>query len=132
MSYNIALLDRHSEWATVFIGPDVAAETTGKRTTTNLQHGVEWPAHARATRASERLDCLEQSAARASTVNDITRALLQPPLFQTSYKHAYGTLYTAVYLPRNDRVELHWPTQCWSQSLASFSDGERCIVYSID
>jgi hypothetical protein len=47
---------------------------------------------------------------------ELTTALLQPPLFQTSYRRGYGTLYSAVYQPTDRRVELLWQDQRWQQS----------------
>lgn len=131
MSYSIALLDRSGDWCTVFITPDRPAEATRRRTTTNLQHRIEWAAHARATHAAERLERLDQAVARAKHMQDITTALLRPPLFQTSYKHGYGTLYTAVYQPSTGTAQLHWQNESWSQEIGHFTAGERCITYPI-
>lgn len=132
MSYNITLLDRHADWATVFIAPDRPAEVTRQKATTNLQHRVEWPEHARATRAVERLECLERTVAAAACAGDVACALLQPPLFQTTYLRGYGTLYSAMYRPRSGTAELLWADQRWSQSLDAFKDGERKVTYLAD
>ena len=117
MSYNITLLDRHADGATLFLAPDRPAELTRHAATTNFQHHVEWHDHARATRSVERLECLEQLLGAAGSAEDVTQALLQPPLFQSSYLRGYGTLYTAVYRPQSGRVELLWPGVRWAQSL---------------
>jgi predicted choloylglycine hydrolase len=130
MSYNITLLDRHTNAATVFLAPDRPAELTRHIATTNFQHHVEWHDHARATLSVERLECLEQHLAAAGSAEDVTQALLQPPLFQSSYLRGYGTLYTAVYRPQSGSAELLWPGVRWTQSLDAFAAGRREIVYA--
>lgn len=130
MSYSLTLLDRRADAATVFIAPDRAAEVTRRSATTNFQHQVEWPEHARATRSVERLDCLEKAMAQAASADEVVAAMLRPPLYQTSYQRGYGTLYTAAYRPHGGSAELLWPGQRWVQSVDDFSAGERRIVYT--
>ena len=60
---------------------------------------------------------------------DVAAALLRPPLFQTSYRRGYGTLYSAIYQPANRVVELLWQDQRWQQSLLAPQAGERDIVF---
>jgi predicted choloylglycine hydrolase len=132
MSYNITLLDAKADAATLFLAPDRTPELTRRVATTNFQHHVDWPEHARATRSIERLECLEQRLGAAALAEDVVDALLQPPLFQSSYLRGYGTLYTAVYRPRSGRAELLWPRVRWAQSIESFNAGHRNIVYAPD
>jgi len=130
MSYSITLLDRKAAWATVFVGPDRAVEVTRRKAVTNFQHRVEWPEHARATRSEERLASLQQRIDAGGPLQEAVDALLQPPLFQSSWLRGYGTLYSALYRPRSGAVELLWPGQRWMQSIDSFVDGQREIVYA--
>lgn len=129
MCYSITLLDRHGDWATVFVAPDRPAEVVRQRAVTNYQHQVEWPAHATATHAVERCARLQAQIDGQCTLADATAALLQPPLFQTAYLRGHGTLYSAVYRPRSGAVELLWPGQRWAQTLAGFSPGQRDVTY---
>ncbi len=130
MSYNVTLLDTSGHWATVFVGPDQATYLTRRRAITNFQHQVDWPDHAKATSAVERLAALEHWVLdRSRSLPEATAALLQPPLFQTSYRRGYGTLYSAVYQPINRSVELLWQDQRWQQSLLAPLAGERDIVF---
>jgi hypothetical protein len=62
--------------------------------------------------------------------HDVSAALLHAPLIQSAYGRGYGTLYTAAYRPSSGRVDLLWPGQAWSQTLSSFSNGQRDIVYT--
>jgi len=130
MSYSITLLDRRSEWATVFVAPDRAAEVTKHLAVTNFQHRVEWPAHANSTRATLRLERLREVAGGAVSAELIAEALLQPPLFQTGYERGWGTLYTALYRPTSGRVELRWPQHRWQQSIAQFAPGTHSAHYA--
>lgn len=130
MSYSITLLDANSHWATVYVGPDQATYVTRRRTITNFQHQVDWPAHAKATSAVERLAALEYWVVdRTHSLPAVAAALLQPPLFQTSYRRGYGTLYSAIYHPMHRSVELFWQDQRWQQSLLAPLAGERDIMF---
>jgi predicted choloylglycine hydrolase len=129
MSYNITLLDARVDAATLYLAPDRTPELTRSTATTNFQHHVDWPEHARATRSVERLECLEQELAGAVSAEAVADALLRPPLFQSSYLRGYGTLYSAVYRPQSGRAELLWPGVRWEQSLETFTAGRRDIVY---
>ncbi len=130
MCYSITLLDRHGDWATVFVAPDRPTEVTRRKVVTNFQHQVDWPEHARATHAVERLTSLQaQIDAPPGTLAEASAVLLREPLFQSAWLRGYGTLYGAVYRPRSGGVELLWPDQRWVQTLSSFAEGEREIVY---
>jgi len=129
-SYNITLLDRRGDWATVFLAPDRTAEVTRETCVTNYQRDVQWAAHAKATHAVERLRTLQGARDRSTSAADVLAALLRPPLYQRSYERGYGTLYTAAYFPQSRRVELHWPRQRWVQAVETFSAGSRAIGYS--
>mgnify|MGYP001613796593 CR=1 FL=1 len=127
MTYNVTLLDRHGAWATVFVSPDRPVEVTRERAVTNFQQAVEWPEHARATRAPERLAALRASVQDATDVERAREALLQPPLFQSAWQRGYGTLYSAAYAPQDGSVELFWPGRSWRQSLGHFEEGQRTV-----
>ncbi len=127
--YNISLLDAAGDWATVFVSPDRPSEVTRRKVVTNFQHKVEWPQHARATHAVERLEHLQRQIDGPGSAADAIGALLQPPLYQTSWLRGHGTLYSAAYRPRSRKVELLWPGQQWPQELQSFEPGERIIRY---
>jgi predicted choloylglycine hydrolase len=129
MSYSITLLDTSGNWATVFVGPDEAPYVSRRRAVTNFQHKVDWPQHAKATCAVERFAALEHLVDKKHSLLELTTALLQPPLFQTSYRRGYGTLYSAVYQPTDRRVELLWQDQRWQQSVLAPHAGEREIVF---
>ncbi|MDR6538272.1 C45 family peptidase [Variovorax soli] len=130
MPYSITVLDRRAEWATVFVGPDRPAEVTRRKAVTNFQHHIEWPEHARATHAAERLERLQRQVDGPGTLEDAIGALLQPPLYQSAYLRGYGTLYGVAYRPASGRMELLWPGVRWPQTLDAFAEGRRDIVYT--
>jgi predicted choloylglycine hydrolase len=132
MTYSVTLLDGSGQFATVFVAPDRDVEVSSRLAVTNYQHKVEWPEHARATAAVQRLECLEQRVEHAVSVRDGVAAMLMPPLFQTAYVRGHGTLYTAAYRPRSDQVELFWPGQSWLQTVSAPNMGRRTIEYPLE
>lgn len=130
MSYNVSLLDAQADWATVFVAPDRPTEATRQPAVTNFQHRVEWPQHAKATHAVERLHALEAHVHAGDGVDTLLAALLAPPLYQRAWDRGYGTLYTAVYRPHSGRVELHWPAEGWPQQIGDFREGERHFAFT--
>ena len=129
MSYSVTLLDRHADWATVFLNPDRPVEVTRRQAVTNFQHTVEWPEHARATGACERLAALQAQIDAGAPAQAAIDSLLREPLYQPAWQRGYGTLYTAAYAPQSGRVELYWPGQVWPQTLNAFEEGSREIDY---
>ncbi|MBS0291927.1 MAG: hypothetical protein JSS01_05335 [Proteobacteria bacterium] len=129
MCYSVTLLDRKAEWATVFLNPDRPVEVTQRRAVTNFQHAVEWPEHASATGACERLQALQALIDAGTAPEAGLAALLREPLYQPAWQRGYGTLYTAAYAPQSGRAELAWPGQAWSQTLEAFEAGSRDISY---
>ena len=132
MSYTVTLLDRQARWATVFVAPDRPAETVRRQAVSNLQHDVEWAAYAKATNAEARAETLAAAVRQASDAQDVLRALLEPPLFQTTYRLGLGTLYTAVYHPHDGSVEMVWPDSVWRQSCNHFVPGARAIEFDVE
>ena len=85
MCYSITLLDRLGDWATVFVAPDRVTEVTRVKAVTNYQHHVEWPQHARATKAVPRRESLLAQVEGPGTLLDASAALLHEPLYQTGF-----------------------------------------------
>ncbi|MEO5733294.1 MAG: C45 family peptidase [Rubrivivax sp.] len=129
MCYSVTLLDAGGDWATVFVSPDRTTEVTRMRAVTNVQHQVEWPAHAHATQAVARAERLNAQVESGAPLADAVQALLQPPLLQSAYLRGHGTLYTAVYQPLSRRIELLWPGHRWPQTVPDFAAGEHAVRY---
>ena len=85
MSYSVTLLDKAADWATVFVGPDRPVEVTRRKAVTNYQRVIEWPEHARATRAYERLEAMERQLDNRASAQTLTETLLADPLYQNAW-----------------------------------------------
>jgi predicted choloylglycine hydrolase len=131
MAYTVALVDRRGRHATVFVAPDRPAQVVRRLVSTNHQHKVEWPRHAFATRSVERAAALEQGMSRASSLDDVLRVFMRPPVYQTAYGRGCGTLYTAIYRPSAGTVELAWPSGRWRQDCRTFADGTRAVGFDV-
>jgi predicted choloylglycine hydrolase len=128
MAYNIVVLDRSGDFATVFTGPDAPAVVRRVPVSTNHQGRVEWPRHARETESVERERHLYARLADArQTAEDLVAEFLKPPLRSTSYANGHGTLYTAVYRPERGSVEYLWPGARWAQGLRGFTEGRMTV-----
>ncbi len=131
MSYSVTILDKTGFHAIVHLAPDRAPQVVHEKVVTNFQGEVMWLAHARATRSVERRDTLQSCLAGGASLPEVTNALMQPPVFQTSFHRGYGTLYGAVYLPEENCVDYIWPSYRWRQSLDAFVEGEVKVSYGV-
>lgn len=129
-TYSITMLDRHGDWATVFVAPEREAEVTQQAVVTNRQTSIEWPEHAKATRSVERHHGLDSRISQPGGARDAAAAQMSSSIVQDAYQRGYGTLYTAAYWPQSGTVELYWPGgEPWRQSIAEFKEGQRDIVF---
>ena len=119
-TYNITLVDRHADHATVWLAPGEPVRVTADRTATNHQGVVDWPEYARWTRTEERLDELDGLLGHGA--DGVIAGMLAPPMRSDDYAGGFGTLYTAVYRPDAGTAEYHWPGASWNQSLADFRE----------
>jgi predicted choloylglycine hydrolase len=131
MAYNLTVVDRNGEHATVFLSPDRPTELARRPFSTNHQRRVEWDEQARFSRTVERAQALERLlAGRGLTASRLIDAFLAPPLYSNRHGEGFGTVYTAVYRPAEASVVLRWPGQRpWRLSCDRFSTGSRKVVY---
>ena len=121
---NLTLLDRSGTFLTAYVGPGRAPEFRDIAATTNHQGRVEWPEYARAIRTEEReARVLELLADPQMSSERFADAFLEPPLYSREHGQGFGTIYTAVYHPREGRVQYRWPGVVWQQSFDDFSEG---------
>jgi predicted choloylglycine hydrolase len=129
MPYNVTLVDREGAFSTVHVCPGRAAVVTDSPASTNHQQRVESEDYARMTSTVERQRYL---AARLDDPNE-TRSgfiarFLRPPLHNTRYEQAFGTLYTAAYYPSDLVAEYLWPRQATlRQSFENFEEKDTVI-----
>lgn len=131
MSYSVTVLDKTGFHSIVHLAPDRPPQVVNEQVVTNFQGEVMWLAHARATRSVERRDSLQACLNNGTDLQGMTNALMQPPVFQTSFHRGYGTLYGAVYLPESNCVDYVWPSYRWRQPLDAFVEGEVKVSYGV-
>ena len=119
-AYNVTLVDRHADYATVWLAPGEPVRVTAERTATNHQGVVDWPEYARWTRTEERLG--ELDGLLEDGAEGVIAGMLGPPMRSNDYEGGFGTLYTAVYRPDAGTAEYRWPGASWNQSLADFRE----------
>jgi predicted choloylglycine hydrolase len=129
MPYNVTLVDREGAFSTVQVCPGRAAAVTDSPVGTNHQQGVESEDYARMTSTVERQEFLAARLADASeTKSTFIDRFLNPPLHNTRYEHAFGTLYTAAYNPRDLTAEYYWPRRATlRQSFSDFEEEEMIV-----
>ncbi|WP_417226806.1 C45 family autoproteolytic acyltransferase/hydolase [Amphritea sp.] len=130
LDYNIALLDKQGQHATVFIAPDRDTCITLATTSTNHQGAPEPGKPLLLDDTLIRLDALNLLAApRESNLTDTVGHFLRPPLYRPHDIYTSGTLYTAVYLPTEGIVSFVWPHHSVDLSFEQFPEQILDIRY---
>jgi len=130
MAYNVTVLDRRGNYATVMVAPDRPTQVTRAPVATNHQGAVENPEHARFTGTLERERFLnERLGDDRLTEQALIANFLRTPLYNTAYHSGFGTLYTAIYRTEQGQAEFCWPGSTWMQSFTNFQEGERRIRF---
>jgi predicted choloylglycine hydrolase len=120
MAYNLTVLDGKGEAVTTWVAPGASPEIFRIPAATNHRGWApDWPEHARSVRSAERLDFLLELLAGRPAESAVVAAFLQPPLYNTAFADAFGTLYTAVYRPALGAVDYVWPGSEWRRHFDS-------------
>lgn len=120
MAYNLTMLDRNADAATVFVAPGITPEVSGRRTATNHRGSTpDWPEHARRFRSVERRAYLDDLLDSHPDIDALTAEFLRRPLRSSDYAGGFGTIYTAAYRPLAGALDLHWPTSTWRRTFDS-------------
>lgn len=129
MAYNVTVLDRTGKFITAYLRPDQPPVIRAVPYAANHQDEIEWVQHAHATKTLQREQFLfEQLSNSYGKPDDLIQSFLKPPLYSSAFARGYGTLYTAVYRPRQGIAEYRWPGTQWHQSFAEFEEGRRVIA----
>ncbi len=100
MAYNVTVLDKTGQYATVFISPDRSPVVLKRAIATNHQGSIDWPEHALATASVDREHVMSARLHdEQETRERFASRFLEPPLFQGWQRQAWKTLYTATLLP---------------------------------
>ncbi|MCK8464065.1 C45 family autoproteolytic acyltransferase/hydrolase [Aliiroseovarius sp. S1339] len=128
MSYNVTVVDAKRRYLTALMAPDRPTLITRAAVATNHQEKVEWASHARLTATVERERfLLQRLTLHTEPEEKFIGAFLKPPLYSAAFDHGFGTLYTAVYRPRKQEMEIYWPKARWPLDLRKFQEGEKQI-----
>lgn len=131
MAYNVTVMDEKGFFATVYLSPDRPPVVTENRVGTNHQITVEWEDYARMSGTTERhMFLLESIGENGLTEEEMVARFLKEPLYNTKYDQHFGTIYTAVYHPRERTVELIWPGKSYSFGFDDFH--EMKIVVNVN
>ena len=129
MAYNVTVLDRNGDAATVFLAPGERPEVTHVGAVANHRGtSPDWPEHARAFRSVERQEALLRVLATRPTPETLVEHLLTPPLYNTAYDQGFGTLYTAVYRPAEGVADYVWPTSTWRRTFDAPSGRHEALL----
>jgi predicted choloylglycine hydrolase len=133
MSYNVTAIDAGRRYLTAYMSPDRGTTVTHAAVATNHQERVEWSGHARFTATVERERyLLQRLTLHVDPPEKFIGAFLKPPLYSTAFGAGFGTLYTAVYRPRDLVMELRWPGTAWPLPLGAPATGTRRVLYPQD
>jgi predicted choloylglycine hydrolase len=131
LDYNIALLDKHGNHATVMIAPDREPSVTQEMTSTNHQDPIEIGKPLFLEDSGTRLDALNwiNASYETSLTNTVTQ-FLHPPLYRPHDSNASGTLYTVVYKPSAGQVSYIWPQHILNLTFDHFPEQTLDIKYA--
>jgi predicted choloylglycine hydrolase len=128
MAYNLTLLDRHGDAATVFVAPGLEPHASAHRVATNHRDTVpDDPEHASSLSSVERQDTLFTLLERRPDPEAVIAAFLTEPLYTTEYARGFGTMYTAAYRPDLGFVDYVWPGSRWRRTFDSPDDTHLAV-----
>lgn len=121
MAYNVTILDAQGAYATIYFVPGQKNQVTYQPVGTNHQEEITWPDYAVMTQTVERRNILEFALMNPyETKDSLIQRFLKPPLFNSAYEKAFGTLFTAIYHPEDRTVQLLWPGKSLHQEVDQF------------
>lgn len=130
MAYNVSMVDSSGDHAVVFLAPDRAPMVLLRTVAANHQDPLESTDPGELASSVERARLLtERLQDPALDPESFIEGFLRPPVFNTGYAQAVGTLYTAVYDSQGRLAEYRWPQHRWRLSLDEFVEGELLVEY---
>jgi predicted choloylglycine hydrolase len=134
MSYNVTIVDKKGTSKTVMLAPDKPTLVTNDAFATNHQGEIDWPENAHFNQTTKRYNFLKNYLnTKNLSANELAKAFLYSPLYTTKFTEGFGTLYTAVYQPKNLIMKVLWLDQAIERSFANFKEEQLLISYkSID
>ncbi len=130
MSYNVTVVDKSGVYKTVQMIPNDSPVITESPYTTNHQNIIDWPENARFNQTIERASFLEHIITdKAMSADSCLQAFLQPPLYNTKFSQGFGTIYTSVYKPTENLMEMYWPYRKVEHTFDTFKDKVEVVEY---
>ena len=131
MSYNITVVDKTGASKTVMLAPDKAPLVTDDAFATNHQGEIDWPENAQFNQTIKQYNFLKDYLkSKNISANELAKAFLHPPLYNTKFTVGFGTLYTSVYQPKNLIMKVLWPQVAIELSFDSFIEEDILIQYN--
>jgi predicted choloylglycine hydrolase len=130
MSYNVTVVDKIGEFKTVMLAPNKKTLTTTAAFATNHQGAVYWPENAKFNQTVKRYNFIKNYLnSKDIRSEELAKAFLHPPLYNTKFKEGFGTLYTAVYHPEKLSMQLLWPNASLERTFDNFKEEKLVIQY---
>lgn len=130
MAYNVTVVDRRGDYATLFLSPDRAPMVTRRPLATNHQRRVEWKEYAGATASLERERYLgERLEDPSETLESLVQRFLRAPLYSARFRQGWGTLYTVLYRTDELTADFRWPGGALVQSFEDFREVAVRVEY---
>jgi predicted choloylglycine hydrolase len=131
MSYNVAVMDQKGNHKIIMLAPDKSPKILVGSVSTNHQEVIDWPEHAAFSKTVEREKLLQALLKKDDlTQEEVIKLFLNKPLFSNRYSEGFGTVYTAVYKPKELAMELRWKGKILKQSFENFVEQEVLIDFT--
>jgi len=131
MSYNVTIVDKTGASKTVQLAPDKTPLVTNDAFATNHQGTVDWPENAQFNQTIKRYNFIENYLkSKDIKANELAKAFLHSPLYNTKFTEGFGTLYTSVYQPENLLMKVLWPNVAIERSFDNFAEENILIHYN--
>lgn len=131
MSYNVIVVDKKGASKTVQLAPDKAPLVTNDRFATNHQGTVDWPENAQFNQTIKRYNFIKNYLkSKNISADELSKAFLHYPLYNTKFSEGFGTLYTSVYQPEKVVMKVLWPNVAIERSFDNFEEESILIAYN--
>lgn len=130
LDYNIALIDKAHNHATLFVAPSLDVFVSRAAASTNHHNFQESDSTLYLKDSKIRLDAISSLLdSGAQCTSNIVESFLRPPIYRPHYVYQSGTLYTAAYYPQEGEVTYLWQDRVLHLSFNHFTEQEVHIIY---
>lgn len=133
MSYNVTVVDKTGASKTVMLAPDKPPLVTNDAFAANHQGEIDWPENAQFNQTMKRYNFIKNYLkSKNISADELAKAFLHSPLYNTKFTEGFGTLYTSVYQPENLTMKVLWPNMAIERSFDNFAEENILIHYTTD